>query len=195
MVKEPILDNGALNATQLGMIGSAMLFVYAVGKFVNGFLLSKTDINGRITYCNEEFIEISGYTERELLGKPHNVVRHPDMPGTIFRYLWQRISKGKEVNAYIKNLAKDGSFYWVFANVSPSLDKHGERIVSYNSVRRKPSKEGMSFITKFYAELRKVEEAGIDVGLRWFIEYFEKRKDMYENFILSMQNEHTAQQG
>ena len=108
---------------------------------VSNFLVSKTDTKGKILYCNDEFVAISGYSERELLGKPHSIVRHPDMPRTIFKYLWDTLAQGKEVNAYVKNMAKDGSYYWVFANVCPSSSANGQ-IVAYNSVRRCPSENG-----------------------------------------------------
>lgn len=155
-------------------------------KSVKGFLVSKTDMKGKILYCNEEFIAISGYSEKELLGKPHSIVRHPDMPRTIFKYLWWRIAQGKEVNAYVKNLAKDGSFYWVFANISPSFT-NGNTIVAYNSVRRKPSKNGLEFAKNFYAELKKVEQGGIDAGHAWFVEYFQSRGIRYEKAVLCWQ--------
>lgn len=156
-------------------------------RIISDFLVSKTDTNGKIIYCNEEFIKISGYTEKELLGKPHNIVRHPDMPKTIFKYLWQRVSKGNEVNAYVKNLAKDGSYYWVFANVAPSFSNDGKRIIAYNSVRRKPNKEGLSFIKDFYQELKREEQKGLDTSMQWFKEYFEKQRSKYENAILCLQ--------
>lgn len=156
-------------------------------KSVKGFLVSKTDTKGKILYCNEEFIEISGYSEKELLGQPHSIVRHPDMPRTIFKYLWGRIVQGKEVNAYVKNLAKDGSFYWVFANISPSF-ANGNTIVTYNSVRRKPSPNGVAFAKEFYAELKQVEQQGLDVAATWFAEYFRSHGMRYERAILCWQS-------
>ena len=160
----------------------------ATEKNVEGFLVSKTDTKGKILYCNEEFISISGYSEKELLGQPHSIVRHPDMPRTIFKYLWGRIVQGKEVNAYVKNLAKDGSFYWVFANIYPAFTNNNT-ITSYNSVRRKPSKNGLEFAKDLYAELKKVEQNGIDAGLAWFTEYFQSRGVRYENAVLCWQSE------
>lgn len=155
------------------------------------FLLSKTAPTGKITYCNEEFIKISGYTEEELLGKPHNIVRHPDMPRTLFKYLWQKIRNGEEVNAYVKNRAKDGPYYWVFANIAPSFANDGKTIVSYNSVRRKPHRDGIAFITDFYAKLRQAEQAGLDHGLQWFNDQFASLNLRYENAILQLQEKGT----
>ena len=160
----------------------------SIERSVKGFLVSKTDTKGKILYCNEEFISISGYSEKELLGQPHSIVRHPDMPRTIFKYLWGRIVQGKEVNAYVKNLAKDGSFYWVFANIYPSLTSTNT-IVTYNSVRRKPSKNRLEFAKKFYAELKNIEQGGIDAGTTWFVEYFQSLGVRYEKAVLCWQSE------
>lgn len=101
------------------------------------FIVSKTDLKGRITYGNRIFIEFSGYSEQELIGAQHNIIRHPDMPRAVFKLLWDTLQAGRECNAYVKNLARDGSFYWVFANVTPSFDRN-RAITGYFSVRRKP---------------------------------------------------------
>lgn len=164
-------------------------------KMVEDFLVSKTDTKGKIIYCNQAFIDISGYEERELIGKPHNIVRHPDMPRTIFKYLWDNIKSGHEVNAYVKNLAKDGSYYWVFANVSPSFSSCGKNIVSYNSVRRKPKRSGLKIIEEFYTQLKQEEAKGLDSALKWFEEYFAARQDKYENAILCMQSDNMCLAG
>lgn len=156
-------------------------------KLVSGFLVSKTDTKGRITYCNRAFIDISGFLESELLGKPHNIVRHTDMPRTIFAYLWREISSKREVNVYVKNLAKDGGYYWVFANVTPSLDIFGNT-VGYYSVRRKPNKEGLDVAVKLYQKIKEAESnGGIESGLKFFHKYFEDLGESYENFILRLQ--------
>ncbi len=101
------------------------------------FIVSKTDLKGRITYGNHIFIEFSGYTEQELLGAQHNIIRHPDMPRAVFNLLWDTIAQGKEIFAYVKNMAKDGSFYWVYVNVTADYDKQSN-ISGYFSVRRNP---------------------------------------------------------
>jgi len=103
------------------------------------FIVSKTDTRGIITYCNEIFLEFAKYSNTELLGQNHNIIRHPDMPRVVFKLLWDTIQSGKEINAYVKNMASDGSYYWVFANITPVLDEKG-KIIGYYSVRRKPNK-------------------------------------------------------
>lgn len=122
------------------------------------FIVSKTDTKGRITYGNEIFIKMSGYSEKELLNAPHNILRHKDMPAVVFKLLWDRITNKKPINAYVKNLAKNGDFYWVFANVTASLDNSGN-IIGYYSVRRKPSKKGIEAVEGLYSELLQVEKS------------------------------------
>ncbi len=87
-----------------------------------GTLVSTTDLKGRITYCNPSFIEVSGYSREELLGQPHNLIRHPDMPAEAFRDLWATVQNGKPWGGVVKNRRKNGDHYWVFANVTPLIE-------------------------------------------------------------------------
>ncbi len=91
----------------------------------NDFIVSKTDARGKIIYGNKTFIKISGYEENELLGSPHSILRHPDMPKIVFKLLWDRLQNKEEIFAYVKNLCKDGSYYWVFANATATLNPNG----------------------------------------------------------------------
>ncbi|MBK1647971.1 PAS domain-containing protein [Rhabdochromatium marinum] len=120
------------------------------------FIVSKTDPRGRITYGNRIFIEFSGYSEAELIGTQHNIIRHPDMPRAMFKLLWDTIQSKRECNAYVKNMAKDGSFYWVFANITPDLDADG-RIMGYFSVRRKPKATAVATVTDLYRTMLATE--------------------------------------
>lgn len=154
------------------------------------FVVSKTDRSGKITYCNEIFIDLSGYTEQELLGKQHNIIRHPDMPRGVFHFMWSTIKEGKECFAYVKNLAKDGSYYWVLANVTPDRDGSGN-ITGYFSVRRKPSSEAVSTISQLYAEMLAIEKkAGsrdaISASLDYLHSKLEELSTSYEEFVLSI---------
>ena len=118
----------------------------------NDFITSKTDLKGIITYCNQIFMEFAKYKENELLKQNHNIIRHPDMPRAIFKLLWDTIQNGHEINAYVKNMASDGSYYWVFANVTPVFDSN-KKIVGYYSVRRKPKKTALDIIIPLYKKL------------------------------------------
>ncbi len=156
----------------------------------NDFIVSKTDLAGRIIYCNEIFIEMSGYTEDELLGAQHNIVRHPDMPRGVFKLLWETIKGGRECFAYVKNLSKDGSFYWVFANVTPDFDAQGNQ-VGYFSVRRKPRAAAVEAISKLYAAMLAEEaKAGprdaVAASTSWLENTLKQRGETYEQFVLSL---------
>jgi aerotaxis receptor len=115
-------------------------------------LVSTTDPKGIITYCNKPFIEISGFAEHELLGASHNVVRHPDMPTAAFKDLWSTVQKGKPWRGMVKNRCRDGNHYWVDAYVTPVYE--GERLIGYQSVRTKPTREQINRAERLYARIR-----------------------------------------
>ncbi len=100
-------------------------------------IVSRTDLNGVITHVNQSFVDMSGYTEQELVGQVHHILRHPDMPPAAFKDLWGTLKAGKKWHGYVKNLRKDGAYYWVYATAIPNV-RNGQ-VVGYASVRRKPS--------------------------------------------------------
>ncbi|QNN47329.1 PAS domain S-box protein [Thermomonas brevis] len=116
-------------------------------------IVSCTDLRGIVTYVNEYFCEISGYGEAELIGRQHNVIRHPDMPAAAFADLWLRIQAGQPWMGLVKNRCKNGDHYWVDAHVTPILDQAG-KVTGYMSVRRKPSRERVAEAERAYAQLR-----------------------------------------
>jgi len=121
-------------------------------------IVSKGDAEGNITYTNPIFMKISGYSQGELLDKPHSILRHPDMPKAIFKYLWENIKEGKEVNAYVKNLCKDGSYYWVFAQVRMAKNPDGS-FRNYVSTRRSITQNAKSVISELYAKMLEAEKS------------------------------------
>lgn len=121
-------------------------------------LVSTTDLQGRILYCNPAFIEVSGYIREELLGQPHNMIRHPDMPEEAFRDMWQTIESGQPWSGLVKNRRKNGDHYWVMANVTPLLD--GDRPVGYMSVRTLPDRQQVSEAETLYARMREAASRG-----------------------------------
>lgn len=123
------------------------------------FIVSKTDRKGIITYTNRVFMQIAGFSESELLGTQHNIVRHPDMPRGVFKFLWQTLQQEDEFFGYVKNLCKDGSYYWVFANITPDYDANGN-LAGYYSVRRKPSQLAINTLSPIYQEMLAVEQSG-----------------------------------
>ncbi|MEQ8853788.1 PAS domain-containing protein [Gimesia sp.] len=124
-------------------------------------IVSKTDLKGRITYANQTFIEISGYTEEELLGQPHNLIRHPDMPRCVFKLLWDTIQVGEEIFAYVVNLCKNGDHYWVLAHVTPTWNLSGQ-ISGYHSSRRVPERKALDKVIPLYQSLKRIEGASSD---------------------------------
>lgn len=156
------------------------------------FIVSKTDPKGRITYGNRIFIEFSGYAEKELLGAQHNIIRHPDMPRAVFQLLWDTISQGKEIFAYVKNMAKDGSFYWVYANVTADKDEQGN-ITGYFSVRRKPNPDAVSAVSQLYAQMLAEEKKvgpkqAIEAAGKILTDFLNDKGLSYEELIIALQN-------
>ena len=124
-------------------------------------IVSKTDTHGIIRYGNRVFINISGYSESELLGMPHSLLRHPDMPRCVFKLLWDTIAAGNEIFAYVKNLAKNGNYYWVHAHVTPTFDNNG-KIVGYHSNRRVPNRPAVTKMEALYRRLNDIESSHSD---------------------------------
>ncbi|MEA3499160.1 MAG: PAS domain-containing protein [Campylobacterota bacterium] len=121
----------------------------------DAFLVSETDEKGIITFANEDFCKMAGYELSELLGQPHNIIRHLDMPKIAFKTLWDTITKGEVWTGFVKNLAKCGSYYWVFATVYPFVSCGGKK--GYLSCRRKPTKEEIDTHEALYKQWKREE--------------------------------------
>jgi len=119
--------------------------------FKQGLIVSSTDLKGIITYANRKFCNIAGYTKEELIGKNHNIVRHPDMPKAAFQEVWDTISEGKDWTGIVKNLRKDGRYYWVYSHISP-IFSNGV-ITGYTAARRPASESEISEIIPVYRDL------------------------------------------
>lgn len=154
-------------------------------------IVSKTDTRGRLAYANHTFLRISGFTEEEILGQPHSIIRHPDMPRAVFKLLWDTITAGNEIFAYVLNLCKNGDHYWVLAHVTPSRDRGGN-IVGYHSSRRRPEPQAVREIAAVYRLLKAEEDRHTDArtGLlrsyELLISYLEEKQTSYERFVFSL---------
>ena len=153
----------------------------------NEIIVSKTDPKGRLTYVNQVFCKVGLYTPAELMGQPHSIVRHPDMPRCVFKLLWDTLQSGEEVFAYVKNMAKDGSFYWVFANVTPDYDAAGN-IIGYLSVRRAPKRSALPVIEGLYkamldAETKAGAKDACDASLALLVGVLNEKGLSYEELI------------
>ncbi|KAJ9959198.1 PAS domain-containing protein [Campylobacter jejuni] len=153
----------------------------------DSLITSKTDLKGNIIYANNDFLKYAGYKVDELLYKSHNIVRHEDMPRTVFKCLWDYIQKGDEIFAFVKNKSKDGNFYWVFANVSASFDTNGD-IINYYSVRRMPNKSAISTIESLYSDLLRAEQQqGLNKGVEMLKNFCKDADKTYNELIFSLQ--------
>lgn len=154
-------------------------------------IVSKTDLKGRITYCNDVFLRVAGFQEHELIGAPHSIIRHPDMPRAVFKLLWDTIGAGGEIFAYVLNMAKNGDHYWVFAHVTPSFDSSG-KIVSYHSNRRKPRADAVAAASGLYKQLKAIEDSpsnrkdGMKAAYDELVGILAKKEIGYDRFVLSL---------
>lgn len=154
------------------------------------FIVSKTDTKGIITYGNPIFIEFSGYTESELIGSQHNIIRHPDMPRAAFQLAWDTIQAGQEFFAYVKNMSKDGGYYWVFTHITPDFDQGG-RIIGYTSVRRCPKRSAIDVLTPVYQLMREAEQAAgardaIAASTKILIDILNQKGMTYEELVFAL---------
>src|SRR5580698_7732777 len=127
-------------------------------------LVSRTDPGGSIVFANHVFVEVSGFTEEELVGAPHNIVRHPHMPQQAFATLWETIKAGRPWDGLVKNRSKSGDYYWVRANVTPVLEDG--KVAGYISIRSKPTQSQTDYAEKAYADIRNgsARNIGLDDG-------------------------------
>lgn len=158
-------------------------------------IVSKTDEKGRLTYANKVFCDIADYTEAEVIGQPHSLIRHPHMPRCVFKLLWDRIQEGREIFAYVMNRTKHGDHYWVLAHVTPSVSEAGE-LLGYHSNRRVPNRSALeSVIQPLYAELLAEEDRypdrkkGMLSAYDMLMDELKKRGTGYDEFIASLERD------
>lgn len=156
-------------------------------------IVTKTDPNGRLTYANDVFLNISGLTEEQALGAPHSIIRHPDMPKTIFRLLWDAVKSGREIFAYVVNRASNGDHYWVFAHVTPTFASDGG-ISGFHSSRRVPDRRIITeVIQPLYRDILAIEARhgraaeGMAAGQAHLQEILTGKGASYDRFIFSLQ--------
>lgn len=125
-------------------------------KFDEGLIVSSTDLKGIITYANRKFCEIAGYQKDELVGKNHNIIRHPDMPRAAFKALWDTLHEGKEWSGIVKNLRKDGRYYWVYSHITPIIENNN--IIGYSAARRPAFSTEVEVVKPVYKEMLEKEQ-------------------------------------
>jgi PAS domain S-box-containing protein len=154
-------------------------------------IVSKTDLRGIVTYANDVFLKIAGYTEAEVLGRAHNFIRHPKMPRCVFKLLWDTIAQEQEIFAYVLNMAKNGDEYWVFAHVTPSYDNSGKHI-GYHSSRRAPYPDALAKVKPLYAQLLETEarytdpKAAMEASTQQLLTLLSQAGVDYSQFVFSL---------
>ncbi|WP_394777045.1 PAS domain-containing protein [Flavobacterium sp.] len=154
-------------------------------------IMSKTNAFGIIEYANEVFVDVSGYEDYELMGQPHNIIRHPDMPRVIFKVLWENLKNGKNFHAIVKNLAKSGRYYWVITDFEISRDEN-DVIVNYFGRRQAVPQEVIALhIEPLYKKLLQIEGAsGMEFSEKYLIGFLEEKKKSYVEYIKDLIFEH-----
>ena len=147
-------------------------------------IISKTDAKGIITYANDYFSEVCGYTNHELMNHPHNIVRHPDMPKIAFKLMWDNISEGKNFKAVVKNLAKDGRYYWVITDFEPYYDHTTGKIIEYTAYRMPAPRKAIETMEPIYAKLLEIEkEKGMEASLEYLKGFLAANNTTYDEFV------------
>lgn len=156
-------------------------------------IVSKTDLKGRMTYTNRVFMRVAGYEESELLGEPHSLIRHPDMPRCVFKLLWDTLAEKKEIFAYVVNMCKNGDHYWVLAHVTPSYDGSGN-VNGYHSNRRVPGRAVLDeTIIPLYKQLlseeqrHKNQKEGMHSAYDMLVNLLKEKGIGYDELIFSLQ--------
>jgi PAS domain S-box-containing protein len=151
------------------------------------FIVSKTDKKGKIIYCNEIFSQMSGYKASDLIGANHNIIRHPDMPRIAFKVAWDLIQEKKEFFGFVKNLRKNGDYYWVFTYITADLDSSGN-IISYTSIRRKPPQSAIDAIAPVYKLLVDAEKSGgMEASQKLLVDFLAEKEISYDELVAALQ--------
>lgn len=158
----------------------------------NDIIVSKTDLKGRITYANDIFCNVAEVSPADIVGQPHSVIRHPDMPRVIFKTLWDTLLSGKEIFAYVKNMSSTGKYYWVYAHVTPSYDTNGVN-VGFHSNRRVPNRAALSHVEALYRDLKAVEDSvtnrkiGLEKSTEYLHNFLDQKGVTYDQLIWALE--------
>ncbi len=148
------------------------------------YIMSRTDLKGNIQFANDYFVAISGYSLPELLGKPHSIIRHPDMPKVIFKMMWERLKSGESIMALVKNRSKDGRYYWVTTQFEIKTNIVTKEKDGYMAYRQAAHPSAVQTIAPLYAELLQIEqEQGIEAAELYLKGYLESKNTTYDDFV------------
>jgi PAS domain S-box-containing protein len=159
-------------------------------------IVTRTDTQGVIEYANYDFCEVSGYALNEIVGKPHNIIRHPDMPAVIFKLMWQRIKNGQDIFAVVKNRAKNGNFYWVTTKFSIRRHVFENHIIGFIAYRQKADPTIVQEISKLYTDLLAIEkDVGIEASEKFLYGFLDTMGHTYDSYIEKLALEGKASKG
>ncbi len=148
------------------------------------YIVSRTDEKGIIEYGNDYFVEISGYKESELIGQPHNMIRHPDMPKVIFKLMWERLAKHESIFALVKNLSKCGKYYWVITEFESKIDPLTNKVNSHRAFRKAATDKMIKEITPLYEKLLEIEsQSGVEGSSKYLVGFLEDQNMTYDEYI------------
>lgn len=146
-------------------------------------IVSRTDLEGNIVYCNPTFLEVNGFRSSEIIHQPHSIVRHPDMPKTIFHIIWSIISQGMSIQAVIKNQTNNGEFYWTLATIKPQMDRDNN-VISYVAYGKQAPDSVIKTMEALYKELYEIEYVrGIEAGQEYLNSYLEEQGMTYAQYM------------
>lgn len=153
-------------------------------------IITKTDTKGLITYANRVFMDVAEYPLPQLLGQPHNLIRHPDMPRGVFRLMWKTLQEGKEFFGIVKNYTASGNYYWVLANITPDYSAN-HQLQGYFSVRRRPSRQAIDTVVPLYRQMCLIEQQtgkaqAPDTSMEWLLNSLREKSQNYKKFVLDL---------
>ncbi len=147
-------------------------------------IVSRTNTKGIIEYANHDFCDVSGYTLGELTNKPHNIVRHPDMPAAVFKLMWQRLQNGQDIYAVVKNMAKNGDHYWVTTKFDTRKHPFEKSVTGYVAYRQAAPAQVVEVMSKIYADMLEVEKAnGIEASENFLYGFLDAKGMTYDEFV------------
>ncbi len=147
-------------------------------------LVTRTDLRGNIKYANHYFKKITGYTDNELMGRPHSIVRHPDMPKIIFTLIWQRLKEHQDILAILKNKTKDGNYFWITTSFKTTYSEVTKRENGYMAVNHAAPKQAIKEVETLYEKLLEIEKSEGEVAsITYLLDFFEANETSYDDYV------------
>ena len=156
-------------------------------------IVTRTDLKGNIKYTNHYFKKITGYTEEELVGKQHNIIRHPDMPKIIFTLIWQRIKDNQDILAIVKNRTKDGNYFWITTSFKTTHSEATKKENGYMAIHYAAPKQAIKEVEPLYKKLLEIEKSeGEIASVKYLLDFFEENDTNYDNYVKDITTKHSV---